>query len=255
MITWIRAALLDWAVVVFAYCLAFHSLWLIPFAMLIIGNRQHAIGILGHDGAHQLIIPRSRYWNDWVANCFAFYPLGLSLREYRKFHWDHHRNVNTDRDPEVILKKTAPNPMVGPVSLTKVILHGAMDLLGFGVPHVARFLHYIRPKSVRDAIPIAVLGLVSSVLLCGPLYLIPVLWFGSLLTTFWFFFRLRVWTEHVGLGENETLQFTPSWWQVVLFLPHNTWLHHEHHSNPGMPFYRLPDVRTESFPSLISKLT
>src|SRR5208282_4423229 len=51
---WLRDAVLDWAVIVGAVTVA-HVFsnpltWLL--ALLVIGNRQHALAILGHDGTH-----------------------------------------------------------------------------------------------------------------------------------------------------------------------------------------------------------
>lgn len=247
---WLIAVLIDWTIIVSAFVLAHCYYWLIPLAMLIIGNRQHALGILGHDGAHQLVIPRLRFCNDLLTDIFTFWPLGLNLKEYRKFHWDHHRNTNNDRDPEILLKKTLPNHITGPVTIRKVLLHGVMDLLGFGIPHIVRFLFYTRPRTIAGLIPIVVLDAVAIALLFTSLFMVPLLWFGSLLTSFWFFFRLRVWTEHVGLGVGKTLRFSPTWWQIALFLPHNTWLHYEHHAEPSVPFNRLRQMRTEVFTSL-----
>jgi fatty acid desaturase len=80
--------------------------------------------------------------------------------------------------------------------------------------------------------------------------MIPILWVISMLTSFWFFFRLRVWTEHVGLKEGETLRFTPTFIERMLFLPHNTEYHYEHHESPGVSFDKLPELRKEKFPKL-----
>lgn len=247
---WIQAAIFDWIIILIAFSLSYISLWFIPLSMLIIGNRQHALGILGHDGAHQLVYKKSKLLNDLLTNIFTFYPLGICLKEYREFHWDHHRNTNNDKDPEILLKATKPNSMTGPVMLDKVIKHGIMDLLGVGIPHIIAFMWYIRPKTLKNSVPSIILFIFVCILLYYKIYLVPFLWFGALLTTFWFFFRLRVWTEHVGLNEGETLRFTPTLLEKILFLPHNTWLHYEHHEKPSVPFSELPKQRTKKFPLL-----
>jgi fatty acid desaturase len=247
---WLTAVFFDWVIVVLAICLSYFSYWFIPISILIIGNRQHALGILGHDGAHQLVCPRNKFLNDLITNIFVFYPFFISIKEYRKFHWDHHRNTNNDKDPEILLKATKPNSMEGPITLRKVVKHGLMDLMGFGIPHIVAFMFYIRPKKIRDSIPIFFVLLMSLFLIYSKNYLILVLWFVSLYTSFWFFFRLRVWTEHVGLDEGETLRFTPTMLEKILFLPHNTWLHYEHHEKPSVPFDKLPELRKDKFPKL-----
>lgn len=251
---WLAAAAFDWLMIAFAVCIAYCSPWLFPVSVLLIGNRQHALGILGHDGAHKLVCRRSKRINDCVTNLVAFYPLGMCLREYRKFHRDHHLYTNNDRDPEVLLKDTQPNPITGPVTLRKVLRHGLMDLVGFGIPHEIKFMLYIRPRTLRESVPIMALALISVALLFSPYYLIPILWLTSLATSFWFFFRLRVWSEHVGLGEGETLQFSPTLFERALFLPHNTWLHCEHHEKPAIEFNKLPALRTKQFPRLLDAI-
>lgn len=67
------------------------------------------------------------------------------------------------------------------------------------------------------------------------------LWFAALSTSFWASNRLRIWTEHQGT--NGTHRIWPTWWQRFLFLPHNIWVHPEHHANAAIPFYDLPRMR------------
>lgn len=130
--------LLDWSIIVIGICLSYYNIYFFPLSCLIIGNRQHALAILGHDGAHQLVVPKNKFLNNLFTNLFVFYPFGISLKEYRDFHWDHHRNTNIDKDPEIPLKEVWPNKMVGPFTTKKVILHSLLDLIGFGVPPTKR---------------------------------------------------------------------------------------------------------------------
>jgi fatty acid desaturase len=239
---WVFAAIIDWIAIVAGISLSYISLWFIPVSMLIIGNRQHALGILGHDGAHQLVVRRHKVLNNWLTNLLAFWPLGLSLKEFRKFHWDHHRHVNSERDPELALKNTWPNPIAAPVTTRKVVGHGICDLLGMGATHSLRFFWCVRPRSLSDCGAIVALFGTCTVLILNGIYLAPLLWLSSIVITFWFWFRLRVWTEHVGLGEGETHVLNPPLWMKLLILPHSTWCHHSHHEHPGIPFSKLPDA-------------
>lgn len=238
---WLVTAAIDWCVIVAAFALAAIDWRLAILSWLVIGNRQHALAILGHDGAHRLVC-YSRELNDFLTNALVFYPLCLSLKYYRRFHFEHHRNTNNDKDPEVRLKKIGPLPMVAPFSQAKVFSHAALDLLGAGVPQLLAFMWEVRPKKAVQYMQFALAAALVTALCWLGLWWVPALWFGSLLTSFWACFRLRVWSEHVGLGEGETLQFTPNWWQKVLFLPHNSWCHHWHHEKPGIPFYELPSL-------------
>ena len=239
-VRWVAAAAIDWVVIIAGISLSYVSPWFVPMSLLIVGNRQHALGILGHDGAHQLVVRRSKFLNSLLTNMLTFYPLGLSLKEFREFHWDHHRNVNNDKDPEVKLKATWPNPIAGPVTRKKVVLHALCDLFGCGVTHTLHFFWRVRPRRVSDCGAIVSLYAVVGVLFANGIYLAPLIWVISLVTTFWFWFRFRVWTEHVGLEEGETHIIDPPLWQKLLILPHNTWCHHEHHACPSTPFSELP---------------
>jgi hypothetical protein len=67
------------------------------------------------------------------------------------------------------------------------------------------------------------------------------LWFGALATSYWAFFHLRMWIEHVGTDGTHRVYL--SWWQRLLFAPHNTWYHYEHHRWPSVPCHLLPRAR------------
>src|ERR1700681_702950 len=90
---WLRDAALDWAVILGALGLV-HVFsnpvtWLL--ALLIIGNRQHALAILGHDGTH-FTLSHDRRLNDFLTNLFAFWPMGLTASGYAALHFRHTRH-------------------------------------------------------------------------------------------------------------------------------------------------------------------
>src|ERR1017187_5953910 len=94
---WLRDAVLDWTVIACALDLV-HVFsnpvtWLL--ALLIIGNRQHALAILGHDGTH-FTLSHDRKLNDRLTNLIAFWPLGLTVSGYRTLHFRHHKHAGTD---------------------------------------------------------------------------------------------------------------------------------------------------------------
>lgn len=234
---WLRAAILDWAIIAIAMSVSVWSSWLIPIAILAIGNRQHALAILGHDGAHRLIC-NNKWLNDLMTDVLVFYPLGLSLKQYRKFHWEHHRNTNTDNDPERPLKSIWP-AMQMPFSQRKVIWQLLGDLVGLGIPQLIAFLVHVRPRAIAECGALAFVLVAMCCFVYFDLAFVPLIWFGSLYTTFWMFFRYRIWAEHVGGGPGETLVFDVNWLQRIVFFPHNCHLHHEHHEKPGVPFHKL----------------
>lgn len=243
---WLMAAVFDWVVVITAILLSYLHWYFVPVAILVIGNRQHALAILGHDGAHQSVVKRNKRWNDVVTYIFCFIPLNINLKRYRKFHFEHHKNTNNELDPEVALKNIKPNAMRLPYSESKIWKQSFMDLLGFGLPQLIGFMYHIRPRTIKESLPIVFSLCLHAILISLGFWLISLLWLVSLGTSFFAVFRLRVWSEHVGLGENETLIFNPKWWEKALFLPHETWYHKEHHAVPSVPFNKLHTLRSDN---------
>ena len=100
---WLTDAAIDWLVIGGAladdpaYVPHFYT---VLAGILIIGNRQHALAILGHDGTHYTL-SRNAALNDFLTNLFCFWPLGLTVSGYRALHYAHHKNTGTENDPEL----------------------------------------------------------------------------------------------------------------------------------------------------------
>ncbi len=54
-------------------------------------------------------------------------------------------------------------------------------------------------------------------------------------------FRQRALTEHIGT--DSTHKITANRFQRFFYLPHNTWLHYEHHLNASVPCWNLVKLR------------
>lgn len=241
---WSWRLALDWLIIAAFFWLSWRwhhpAIWII--SAIVIGSRQHAIGILGHDGAHRLVC-RNRFWNDFLTSIFCLWPLQIPLAGYRRFHFNHHRNVGTDQDPERLHKKLFPQWGL-PLKPWRLIGWILADLLGGGVPHIGMAVYLTRPVSWKDALgPILFWTLILTICFFLKVIWIPILWFACLLTTFWISFRLRIWTEHVGTSETHRL--SAALWQRFLFLPHGTWHHYEHHLYPKVPFWSLAKIRAQ----------
>lgn len=206
-------------------------------AIILIGTRQHGIAVLGHDGAHGSIC-KPRWLNDALAK-LCFWPLGISLREYRAFHFMHHGFVGTPHDPERRLKAKNATAWDLPASRRRILMLCAKDFL-------------ILP-ALRDVMPFMALVVSSTSIVWALAFwtwvivvfgLWPlVLWFMALSTSFWASNRMRIWTEHQGTDGTHCVRM--SWWQRFLFAPHNIGWHFEHHANAAVPFHRLPEVRCQ----------
>lgn len=249
---WLRRVLIDYFLIM-VFLTSIYFLWIkLPFwlsgfpiliCLICIGARQHAIAILGHDGAHRLIC-RNKYLNDILTTCLCFGPLGFLLGGYRRFHFEHHRKVGTHEDPEL---KHKNHFLWGqwdlPFRWSIVILHLIGDLCGGAIPHLVMAYRLTKTTSFLDQLGVfVVIGiLVFMGWYFGFLWAVGI-WFLCLWTTFWAMFRIRIWTEHVGtLGTHIIIKAT--WWQKLLFLPHNTWCHWYHHEGPAIPCWKLPECR------------
>ena len=244
---WLGDFLLDWAVVVGTFVFLAHawSYCLVPFAALLIGARLHALGLLAHDAAHRLAFPDKRL-NDFAAEAIAW-PLFLVIGDgYRPWHFAHHRTLGTEADPE--LGYRAHTPYAGRTTWGKIVRQFLLDMAGFGVVGLVRFLlavfPYSRPWRMLGPLLLwtAFLGVC---LWTGHLWIFG-LWAWSILTGFWAVFRIRTWTEHVGVppaGKETSHRFAASWLARFLFFPHNTHCHYEHHKWPQVPYYNLPALR------------
>lgn len=238
MFRWLAAVVVDVATIA-AAILVFKIYPNVPvfvLSLVIVGTRQHGLVVLGHDGAHGSI-SKNRKLNDFLSK-ICFLPFGIDLRAYRKFHFAHHKFLGTDRDPERLLKALA-YPAYG-LSQNPILL-AAKDFLIW--PTVRETIPLMRLISSFRTSVVAVLFWSIVTYLSGWM---PVLvWFTALSTSFWASNRLRIWTEHQGNMYN---YISPVWWQKVLYLPHNIWVHPEHHNDASIPYYRLPVIRSNNYP-------
>ena len=67
-------------------------------AVIVIGSRLHAFGILMHDAAHYRAFSNRRL-NDIVGELLAW-TITFTLQGYRNSHHSHHRELNTEKDLE-----------------------------------------------------------------------------------------------------------------------------------------------------------
>nr|WP_322744007.1 fatty acid desaturase [Nostoc edaphicum] len=207
--------------------------------MFIIGTRQHALGVLGHEGVHNLI-SKNRKINDGIANIFCAWPISFNVESFRALHIEHHKHLGTENDSEL---QYLTNFDV-PTNKLKVLRIFLLNFCGLGFLKVLKFLYIFRPKTLKSSIgPILTTFIFLAVGFYTNQLWIPLIWYLSLATSFWAVFNVRPWFEHIGV-ENEdnslTQRFKPSLLEQFIFFPHNFWLHYEHHKWPNVPFYDLP---------------
>jgi fatty acid desaturase len=226
-------------------------------AVMVIGSRQHALIIIGHDASHYRYLP-TRWQNDLCANLFLMWPVFASVEGFRKFHATHHqytglpgdgnRHIWYTHDPAGELEPSWVFPKTR-TGLALVLLRRALFLTG---------MFWI------------VRGLVGSSFIPSPPWMVAarIAFYGAavvLLTVFggWTAFLLywlipyctwhivaqyvRLICEHSAVESEEeeyaiTRTTIPTWLESMFILPCNVGYHIEHHWYPSIPFYRLPEL-------------
>lgn len=245
MILWLIVAVTDWTVMAAALFAAHH--WPNPVvifgAIFVLGNRQHALGVLGHDGAHYSIT-RTRSLNDLLTQVFVAWPLGLSLSGYRAFHLTHHRAIAAPGklfDPEERHRLRFLQRHYPAEGEPRKLMLFFTDLCG--ATSISEFISLARREIFPHTTVAEKTGLAlfwaAVLMIAWRFHALPLIaiWFTALLTSFWAFARLRMWREHFGvIGTNDT---PVPWWGFLFHLPHNIGEHAEHHAHPARPFYEL----------------
>lgn len=240
---WCFDALRDWGVILSAIALAAWAWNPIVFlvAALVVGNRQHALSLLGHDGTHYTLTHRKRL-NDLITNFASFWPLGITVSGYRELHYRHHKCLGTEDDPE-LHHKTARAPQWDlPSTPMRVLKYVALDLVGYSIPDFLIIVTYSKPAKKTEYIPLALFHIsMNTALFLTGFWWVSIFWYLCLMTTFMLFFRLRLWVEHQGTDFAHRLQLPK--WLGALIAPHNSWYHWEHHMYPAVPYHQLPKIR------------
>lgn len=241
---WLIPALIEWAAIALLFTAGFAlDHWLVwALVVVIVGSRQHALGVQGHDGAH-FTAARSRTVNDLVTQLLCFWPLGCGLGGFRRFHFAHHRHFGTDKDPELLFKNDwSKEQWTLPTTRAQIIRYFLLDLVGFGVPETIKAFRLLGRVGIWDWVgPTLLWATVGVVLHVTGLWFAAVIWVVALGTSFWGFFRLRTWTEHVGTPTTHRVR--ANWWQRMFITPHGSWSHYEHHEHPSVPFWKRAELR------------
>ena len=87
----IGSIIIEWALIIGGawLCELFFSWFLYPLAVIFIGARLLALGLIMHEATHQLI-SKNKVVNDWLAELFCAWPLLISMRSYKVKHLAHH---------------------------------------------------------------------------------------------------------------------------------------------------------------------
>ena len=153
------------------HCRDLAGLWNNPagymLAVLIVGNRQHGLALLGHDGTH-CTLSHNRALNEFLTNLLAWWPLLLTNGGYRALHTDHHLHLSTDRDPEIVHKKSRAPQWDLPAPLTRILGYAAKDLAGYSIPDFWIIVTFSKPPRKADYLGLAAFHLSRTRYCFGP---------------------------------------------------------------------------------------
>ena len=255
---WLAAVAGEWLIIgttIWA-CNHWRYWWVWVLGAILIGTRQHALGILAHESVHHLVA-KPLYWNDVLGNYLAAYPLSYPVEGYRNHHLQHHRLLETPVDPERATIDLYPSEWNYPMPRARFFWLHLRDILFLYPFPAASLVKYIwscpggkLPHLIRVVLYQAVILAVA--ILTGHIWSYLLLWTLPLYTVAVMCFRLRTAAEHSGipgqparysLEKVDTLKTTRTthWSPIAKFLfnPFNMAYHVEHHLYPSVPVFRL----------------
>lgn len=241
----VRDVAVDLATIVAVLSMALLEPWTSPLALLILGNRQRALGNILHDAAHRNLT-RDRQVNDLVARALIAPLLFLSLSHYRDLHFRHHFDLGAQgTDPDLI-----PIPTEKARSWTIAVAANTLSvravlgstfghLLDRAVPRAARLYIFAWWAMLVVAVA-AIMG-------AGPAFAMLTLWLAARATFFHMITTFREMCDHHGLAPGGVFSFTrditsSGAWSLLIH-PRNNAYHLTHHLLPAVPYYRLPEAQ------------
>lgn len=235
----------DWALILAAVAaVVWINAMLAPLSVLVIANRQRALGNILHDAGHRNIW-RDKARNDFVARALVAPLLFASLSRYRETHFQHHLELGrTQSDPDLIPGQDHL-PSLWAVSYARCLLSWSAWIGSLGG-------HLCAPEvGLRSKVFILVWWTCFIGVMTwwggGMFALVFVsLWLVSRATVFHGITTFREMCDHFGLLPGGVFGFTRDMvcrgpWRWIIH-PRNNGYHLTHHLLPGVPYYRLPEA-------------
>lgn len=228
-------------------------------SIAIIASRQHALGILMHDGTHYRLF-KNRVVNDVICDFFCSFPIGLSTNLYRREHLLHHQFVNTEKDPYV-QAMSQERDWDWPKTQFDCLKVMISDLLAINTAQWLKALSHWMTSSnffkVEEAKPlvsqrerICFLSFVTCLIGClwitGGWLQFLIFWIVPGYTILTMFTRMRSIAEHLMLENehelNRTRHVDGRWFERATIAPLCINYHIAHHMFASVPFYNLPKL-------------
>ena len=235
----------DLTAIVAALLLALQEPWAAPIALLVVGNRQRALGTILHDAAHRNLT-RNRLLNDLATRALIAPLLFVSLSHYRELHFRHHLDLGAQgADPDLIpIPAQKARSWVAAVAANTLSLRAILGstfghLVDPGAPAAGR-LYIVGWWAVLFGVLLLAAGTELAAAMLA-------LWLTARATAFHAITTFREMCDHHGLSPGGVFSFTrdikaAGLWSV-LFHPRNNAYHLTHHLLPAIPYYRLPEAQ------------
>lgn len=217
-------------------------------ATIIIGSRMHALAVLMHESVHYRAFS-SRVINDIVGELLAL-PTSVTMYGFRNNHFAHHREMNTDRDPDWIRNSSNPDYhfpksrwQIYTIIIQYIFVVKAFKLLNNinKVKHISAI-----PKRLKMLRTLFFISLLCASVMFDFWKQLFMYWLVPLFTTFVLFLYIRSIAEHFKVEYNNMLNSVRTvvapFWERWLFVPYGINYHVEHHLYPSVPFFRLPEL-------------
>ncbi|MGD2117008.1 MAG: fatty acid desaturase [Chromatiales bacterium] len=237
------AALTDWAIIAVAAAVTIVHGWLwAPLSILVIGNRQRALGNILHDASHNRI-DSNRKRAQILTHLLFSWPLWVSMQIYCEEHQHHHRYLaDPKRDPDFIHDESR---------LTGHWLSVWIDQIFSLKMFRTSLLSHLPRMDLRSLLGVlfwwgAVLGLIAFISGTTSAMSFLGLWIVARATAFHVITSFREISDHVGLQPGTLIGFSRnhpvSGGLAQLFHPHNNGYHLLHHLAPGIPYHAFPQA-------------
>jgi fatty acid desaturase len=246
--TWrtIRDIAFDWITIFASVWATLRIGWATaPISLVVIGNRQRALGNLLHEASHGNLCAH-RHVNDYLAHLLLTPALLNSLPLYRDLHARHHAWLgDSQRDPDLLPSLTREGDQWYDVYVRHLLKFSIFrgSLLGHLSNGNLTGFHriWILTWWMVVALSLSAINLRFA-------FLFVILWFGARITVFHAITTFREMTDHYGLEPGSIFGFTreipdhglPS----ILLHPHHNGYHLTHHLFPTVPYHQLPALHT-----------